>query len=129
MRRFVSIFMILLFWLGPLATILPANAESRLPACCRRHGAHHCALSAEMAAKAEDASPGSTPVLTAPLHCPNFPDAIAATTTPVHALAASSVNLPVLLATAHSPEASRTAARLSQIRTRAGRGPPPSLLG
>ena len=129
MRRFVSISMFLLLWLGPLAAILPANAESRLPACCRRHGAHHCAMSAELAAKAAQAPPGSTPVLTGPSHCPYFPGSIAATTTPVHALAASSVNLPALLAMAHSPEASRTVARLSQIRTRAGRGPPSSPLG
>jgi hypothetical protein len=129
MRRFVSIFMILLFWLGPLAAILPANAESRLPACCRRLGAHHCAMSAEWAAKAAQASPGSSPVLTAPLHCSYFPGSIAVTTTPVHALAASSVDLPVQLATAHSPEASRAAARLSPIRTRASRGPPSSHLG
>jgi len=129
MRRVFSIFLILLYWLGPLAAILPADAESRLPACCRHHGAHHCAISAEMAAKVAQASPGSTPVLITPLHCPCFPGSIAATTTPIHALAASLVNLPVLLATAHSPEASRAAARLSQIRTRAGRGPPPSILG
>jgi len=86
-------------------------------------------MSAEMAAKAAQASPGSTPVLTAPLHCPYFPRSIAATTTSVHALAASSVNLPVLLAKSYSSEAGRAAARMSQIRTHAGRGPPPSLLG
>jgi len=114
-------FLILSFWLGPLAAILPANSESRLPACCRRHGAHHCVMSAEMAAQVDF---GSAPMLTAPLHCPSYPGSVVPSTEPVQALAASPAGLPVLLAVAHSPAASRAAARLSQIRTRAGRGPP-----
>jgi len=129
MKRILSTFLILTFGLGPLAEAIPANAESRLPACCRRHGPHHCALSTEMAAKAAQAPPGSAPVLSAPSHCPNFPGLMAASTTPVYAMVASAAGLPVLLAQAHSPAASRTAARLSQIRTRAGRAPPSSLLG
>jgi hypothetical protein len=49
---------------------------------------------------------------------------MAASIVPVEALAASPAGLPALLAEPHSPSASRAAARLSQIRTRAGRGPP-----
>jgi hypothetical protein len=67
MRRIVGMFLVLLFWLGPLAAILPVNAELRLPACCRRLGAHHCTMSAQ-------AVSGSTPVFSASLHCPNFPE-------------------------------------------------------
>lgn len=126
MRRLLSIFLILLFWLGPLAAILPANAESRLPACCRRHGTHHCAMSAEQYAQTTQASSSSNPVLTAPSHCPYFPGSMAVATTPIHALASSSADPPVLPAKAHSLAASRAGARLSQIRTRAGRGPPPA---
>jgi hypothetical protein len=127
MRRGISIFLILFFWLGPLAANLPASEDnSRLPSCCRRHGAHHCAMSTRMAAIGSQT--GSAPIATAPSHCPSFPDYPAASTTPVHALAASPLSLPVLLAQAHSPSASRAAARLSQIRTLAGRGPPASNL-
>ena len=121
MRRTLCILLILSYWLGPLAELLPANAESRLPACCRRHGAHRCAISAAMAALAAS---GSRPSVAAPSHCPYYPGSMAAATEPDQALAASPAGLPVLLAKAHSFAASRAAARLSQIRTRAGRGPP-----
>jgi hypothetical protein len=129
MRRTFGVFLILLYGLGPLAEMLPASSESRLPACCRRHGAHHCALSAAMASMSLQASSGRTPVVTAPSHCPNYPGSLAASPEPIQALTAPPASLPVLLAETHSPAASRAAARLSQIRTRAGRGPPSSLLG
>jgi hypothetical protein len=129
MKRILSTLLILTFGLGPLAEALPAGAEPSLPACCRRHGAHHCAISTEKAAKTAQASPSSTPILTAPSRCPYFPSYTGASTTPVHAMVAAAVGLPVLLAHAHSPAASRAAALLSQIRTRAGRAPPSSLIG
>jgi len=128
MRRKLSIFLILLFWLGPLAAILPASPESRLPACCRRHGAHHCAISAAIASMSAQMSTGSAPAVTASSHCPSYPGYLVATTESVEALAASPVHLPPLLEKIHSLVASRGAARLSQIRTRAGRGPPSSFL-
>ncbi len=130
MRRGLSISLILFFWLGPLAATLPSLAgdESRLPACCRRHGAHHCTMSAQMmgqtAAQIRAALEASGPILTAPSHCPFFPQHIATLTAPLHALAAVSVGLPVQLARPHSPAASRAAARVSQRRTRDDRGPP-----
>ena len=129
MRRTLTVFLILLFWLGPFAAILPASAESRLPACCRRHGAHHCTMSAEEASELAQVSSGSAPALTAPAHCPSFPGSQAASITPVHELAVSAASLPTLLSRAHSPGASRAAARLSQVRTSASRGPPTSNIG
>ena len=128
MRRWLSIFLILFFGLGPLAAALPAGDDSGLPACCRRNGAHHCAMSMRMRAQMAEAASSSAPAFTAPATCPHFPGYIAATTSTIHALTASPVSLPVLLAQAHSPAAGRAAARLSQIRTRAGRGPPASNL-
>jgi len=124
MRRALSIFLILFFWLGPLAVILPASSDSGLPPCCRRHGTHHCAMAKQMAAMMAKVSSGSTPILTAPLTCPLFPGFRAATAATTDALAAAPVSLPVLLAHAHTPAAGHAAARLSQVRTRAGRGPP-----
>jgi hypothetical protein len=129
MRRALSVFLVLLFGLEPFAALLPASAESRLPACCRRHGAHHCAMSAETAAAIANGTLNGEPAFGAPSHCPYFPGYAVATAASDHALAASAVSLPVLLARAHSPAASRAAARESQIRTRASRGPPASLLG
>jgi hypothetical protein len=129
MRRCFSLFLILWFWLGPLAAILPASSESRLPACCRRHGAHHCAMSDEMDSMPAQALPGPAATVTAPAHCPNFPGTIAASTTRIHALAGVSPTMLGLLQESHSPADNRTAARMSQIRTRAGRAPPSSPLG
>jgi hypothetical protein len=129
MKRILSTLLILMFGLWPLAEALPARSELRLPACCRRHGAHHCAMSAAMASMADQATPSSTPVLTAPSHCPYYPGSMTASTTPAYAMFASATALPVLFAQDHFPAASDAAARQSQIHTHAGRGPPTSLLG
>ena len=125
MRRGVSIILILFFGLGPLAAALPASNELRLPPCCRRHGAHHCAMMMRM--KAQTAS--GKPAFSAPMHCPLYPSCTGATTTTSVALAASPARLPVLLAQAHSPAERLTAACLGPIRARAGRGPPANSLG
>jgi hypothetical protein len=125
MRRGISILMILLFWLGPLTALLPASADdSRLPPCCRRHGAHHCAMSMRMASLMSQATSGGKPVFAAPMTCPLYPGVLSDSTMTIEAIAAPPVSLPTLLAQPHSPAASRAAARASQIRTRAGRGPP-----
>jgi hypothetical protein len=129
MRRGLCAVLILLFWLGPLAAMLPASAESQLPACCRRHGAHHCAISDGRALQAARAISGTDPSLSASAHCSSYPGCMIATTGSVEGLLASPATLPFLLATAHSPAAIRAAARLSALRARANRGPPASNLG
>jgi hypothetical protein len=127
MRRGFSIFLILFFGLGPLAAALPGSEDARLPPCCRRHGAHHCAMAMRMAAIMAQAKSGK-PFFTAPLTCPLYPQHATAFTTPAHALAVSLAGLPVLFAQPHVPATARAAARLGQLRTRAGRGPPISPL-
>jgi hypothetical protein len=129
MKRILSIFLILMFGLGPLAEALPVRSESRLPACCRRNGAHHCAMSAAMASMSAQASRSSASYLTAPSHCPYFPTYAGEPTTPVSAMVASATGLPFLFAQDHLPAAGDAAAREIQIRAFAGRGPPSSLLG
>ncbi len=127
MRRALAILLVLSFSLGPLAATLEAGDDARLPACCRRHGAHHCAMSASMASVLAEAATGRS-IVTAPATCPAFPGSLAAIAPAPQALAASAVSLPALLPQPHSPAALRASAQLSQIRTRAGRGPPASLL-
>ena len=127
MRRWLSIFLVLVFGVGPLAATLSAGGESRLPVCCRRQGVHHCTMSRDMAAKMAEGASGNL-ILTAPKTCPSFPGYVATPTTTILALAASGDGLPVLLAQPHSPDYARAAAHLSQIRTRAGRAPPASSL-
>jgi hypothetical protein len=126
MRRSLSIFLVLIFALGPLSTALEASDDARLPPCCRRHGAHHCAMSDAMIARMIETE-STTPAFTAPSHCPYYPANLSAIMAPMHALAPSPASLPVLLAQAHSPSAARAAARVSPVRTHAGRSPPASI--
>ena len=85
-------------------------------------------MSMRIAALMSQASSGGKPIFTTPLTCPYFPGYLAGPTLTIAALAAPPISLPVLLALPHSPAASRAEARISQIRTRAGRGPPASIL-
>jgi len=129
MRRALCTLLILLFWLGPFAELLPASAESRLPPCCRRHGAHHCSMSSGIASRSARASSVSSPELTSSAHCSKYPGSMATSTEPVEALAAFPARFPVLLTEDYSPAALRAAAQLSVFRTRADRGPPVSNIG
>jgi hypothetical protein len=124
MRQALSILLLLFFGIGPVVVTLSATDDSRLPVCCRRHGVHHCAMSTEMVSAAE---PGSHNVK-APATCPYFPGYTVALNTITLAMAPSPVSLPALLAQPHSSATGRAAARVSQIRTRANRGPPASSL-
>lgn len=128
MRRALSIFLVLLFGLGPLTAALDAGGDSRLPACCRRHGAHHCAMADSAMAKMLQAA-SDKPSLTTPSHCPFYPGDTIAILAPVPALASSPANLPDPLSQLHSAVAHRVAARGSQFRAHAGRSPPLPLLG
>jgi hypothetical protein len=44
MRRALSILLVLLFGAGPLSFAFSLSDDISLPACCRRLGAHHCAM-------------------------------------------------------------------------------------
>lgn len=124
MRRWLSVSLVLFFGLWPLMGTLEGSDDSRLPPCCRRHGAHHCAMSMRMAAILAQSESGATPILTAPMTCPLFPGFVSGPSTPAHALLASMAGLPVVLARACSPVASRADVRIRPIGTHAGRGPP-----
>jgi len=69
--------MVLLWWLAPMSALLPASASSPLPACCRRNGAHHCAMaSTAMAQSGQNASKHG---VSAPAHCPLYHHSLPAT--------------------------------------------------
>ena len=123
MRRVLSILLVLSFSLGPLAATFGAGEDPRLPACCRRNGAHHCAMGMGASAIAAEIASGQA-IVRAPSTCPSFPSAAAATNSGPHALTSTPMSLPVLLAQLHSPAAGGATARISQIRTRSGRAPP-----
>src|ERR1700676_4410862 len=77
MRRALSISLILLLWLPAVAALLPGAGDGRLPFCCPRQGAPHCAMGANEAAGQSD---GPGPAIGAPSRCPQFPATPAATT-------------------------------------------------
>lgn len=129
MRRGFSILLILFFGLGPLsATAGASDGNATLPACCRRGGAHHCALAMQRAAADASLPPGSTPVVSTPLTCPYYPGAAVAITGPAPALVAVAAHLPVLAASFYSAAAVATPSLSIPNRTHAGRGPPANLL-
>jgi hypothetical protein len=126
MRRPLAFLFILFFALGPLQGLLEASDDLRLPACCRRHGAHHCAMSEDIQGTIERAT-NSTPEFTAPATCPSFPGFALGFSTPSHALTARVFFAAALVELANTPFDSGAGVRAIDIRTRSGRGPPPRL--
>ncbi len=126
MRRPLAILLVLFFVLGPLQAVLQGSDESRLPACCRRNGAHHCEMNQDMRAALERAI-GSTPAFSAPATCPSFPGFALGILTPSHTPAPMRSWAPVLVEQAHSPATANAVAIRIAIDTRSGRAPPASL--
>jgi hypothetical protein len=130
MRRILSILLAIAFGLGPVLAAVPAEAlafgwgasheDSRLPACCRRNGTHHCGMNTQN--EASSSEHGTTAVAYGT--CPYFPRSLASTMTSSIALLAAGTTQSQLLADWHTPQASAAAARISEQRTWPKRGPP-----
>lgn len=130
MRRGFSIFLILFFGLGPLSAFVDSSTDASLPACCRRDGAHHCAMDAQIMAMRADRGRGGgidpTPSFSAPLTCPLYHGPVLAMLVPAHALTATAASLRAEPTRAFVPKPAHTFAFSSPSRTHAGRGPPAS---
>lgn len=126
MRRPLAVLLVLFFALGPGQAVFGASEDVRLPACCRRHGAHHCEMSAE-ALSALEQGRSSTPKVKAPNTCPEFPRFVLGSSNTKHAIAASQDRLPVLLAQTHEQSDFGKTAEILAIRLHSGRAPPASL--
>jgi hypothetical protein len=72
MRRATSLALISFFSLLLMAPVFARDPEANLPPCCRRHGAHHCAMG--MAER----STGTRGVASLGERCPCFPAATCA---------------------------------------------------
>lgn len=127
MRRGFSIFLVLFFGLWPLSSALDAGEDANLPPCCRRHGAHHCAMAMQMARMMEQARNGSAPIVTTPLTCPYYPGPGALLVGPTPALASTAAPLPDPLESAFAQAARRTPVFSRPATTHAGRGPPTAI--
>jgi hypothetical protein len=119
MRRALATLLVMVFslpLLAPLFALTPGDAQ--LPACCRRDGKHHCAMSMEV---------GNIPARSAVLSetCPYAPFAHMPLLQP-HAFAL--VRRPAAFGVAAGPSAAIGAAeagyRVSADRARHKRGPP-----
>ncbi len=127
MRRFLAILLVLFFGLGPLSATLEASDDAYLPACCRRHGAHHCAMAAMMAATRARQRQDSTPAFSAPSTCPYYPGSAVMLLGPAHALAVSAAAMPSLRAQACEHVSRHTRIPSRPGLAHAGRGPPTAI--
>lgn len=121
MRRALSISLILLLWMPALAALLPGSEDVRLPLCCRRAGAHHCAMDS-----GQDA--GSGTAVRASSRCSQFPAVLPATLARVFVASTTPAHWPALASGLYSSAARREAARAGRLRAQLDRGPPASLL-
>lgn len=128
MRRILSICLMLVLGLGPVMAAVPAEAltfawaadgaESVLPACCRRHGAHHCAMGLQ-----ESNTSSRFATLSSKSCCPCWPHALASSATPLATLASHSHSL-AMTVEHRSPHQALIAAGISDRRSWPKRGPP-----
>jgi len=121
MRRGFSIYLILFLGLGPLSALLNGSEDASLPACCRRHGAHHCAMNRQMMAHL---APDPRPSLSAPTTCPLYPGPNLGICAPAPALAAEKAGMRADFRCRCSPSLTEAAAHSRTNLTHAGRGPP-----
>jgi hypothetical protein len=135
MRRILSILMALVLGLGPALAAVPAEAlalrsgwsgwtgqadESHLPACCRRHGAHHCSMGA--AEGSSRASEGTS--LAAPSTCPCAPASLASIATVAVAMPAGPPNALPFPEERRALPGSVVEASASGLHRQPQRGPP-----
>lgn len=104
--------------LAPSLSVLRADPETSLPACCRSHGAHHCAMTHWMLE-----SLGAKPRFTA-APCPMYPTAASVPQIAAFTLAAAPALSVERVRVATLPAATAQRAQLLLARTRRDRGPP-----
>ena len=117
MRRVLAITLLIAFTSPLVAPLFAATADPQasLPACCRRHGAHHCGMAA--------AGTATSPTVTAP-PCPCYPNAVTAPRlTPASLSAAPALSRTPLLNPAPQP-ATEHRARTFPPSANLNRGPP-----
>ena len=126
MRRILSIVLALMVGLGPALATVPANAlafgwnthgdESGLPACCRRHGVHHCAAGMQTRTTSETS-------ISAAGCCPCWPHALASTAVPPAALGSYRQSLHIAIECRGTHQIEITAG-IGDRRSWPKRGPP-----
>ena len=120
MRRLFAILLMALLsfpLIGP--ALLASDAESKLPACCRRNGSHHCSIMAQQSHAAGPAIETG--------RCPSFPVAAALPgNRTVSSLGVSHAIFCGLISHPASRPQTEALCRISYSRTGQKRGPPTS---
>jgi len=125
MRRGFSIILLLFFGLGPLSALVDGTEDASLPPCCRRHGAHHCAMYQRILAMRAQQALDPKPAVSDPLTCPNYPGPAIAMLMPAHAVTSAAVEAIAARAVVPYVASPRFASVASApLRAHAGRGPP-----
>jgi hypothetical protein len=119
MRRVLAITLLLAFGSPLLAPLFAATADPQasLPACCRRHGTHHCSMNGTTL----DA--GNGPVFRA-RPCPFYPATSTAPRLVTASLTAASALARSLRQDPAPPRASPRGARTASLSANLNRGPP-----
>jgi len=127
MRRLLSILLVAVLGLGPAISALPAAAlvagwtgkadESRLAACCRRNGKHHCAMTTMAQGGGETTVAANDP-------CPFAPQSMTATAPTVAAMLPLGGDRARLASELCVRHAAVTLAVLANRRSQPQRGPP-----
>jgi len=129
LRKFLAILMLFLFgafYAAPLVQAASNDPDSGLPACCRRHGKHHCAM---MDRYLEYSALGAPQFRTTPQHCPFYPHSKTASIVSSDAgLAPSSALFSVVVSHPSVRPQTHAVYRLSLDRSRQKRGPPTHFL-
>jgi len=122
MRRILSILFTLVLSLGPAAASVPAQAlasgwtgkvdESKIAACCRRNGVHHCTM------------PSGETALSASGGCPNIPQPLATAVVPVAALPSTGTSFLPLASVRSVLQSQAECNRFSDRHAHPKRGPP-----
>jgi hypothetical protein len=122
MRRAIAISLVLLFGLPPISPLFAQGPDgmSTLAACCRRNGAHQCALTMEQAM----ALAQGTYFTAVPDCCPQYPKAVSPA--PHQHLSFNAAALLFAEAVSHSAARPQTEAwaRVASDGARQKRGPP-----
>ncbi len=125
LRKFIAVLMLAMiggFYAAPLLQAASSDPDAGLPACCRRHGKHHCAM---MDRYLKSIDSGTPQIRTTPQHCPFYPHSSSAPGVRYHAGLAPSAAIfaQVVSHPAVHPQ-THAVYRLSLDRSRQKRGPP-----
>jgi hypothetical protein len=126
LRKLMPILLLAAFLLPLFAPLLALgqSAESRLPACCRRNGKHHCAMS--MAEKGQLSVRDTAPSFTAPAErCPYCPANLM--TGQLHGIVAATQSQAFYAGLVSHPAGTpqtKSKRRISENRSGQKRGPP-----